>query len=128
MRLGLQLGYWGMGNDADNLALAKEADRLGYSVAWVAEAYGSDAPTILSWVAAQTERIDIGSAVLQIPARTPAMTAMTSSPPPSIRRSERSVASPSRRRTPWSEGRGLREGSRPAGAGPARTRAHVGKT
>ena len=77
MRLGLQLGYWGMGNDADNLALAKEADRLGYAVAWVAEAYGSDAPTILSWVAAQTERIDVGSAVFQIPARTPAMTAMT---------------------------------------------------
>ena len=37
-RLGLSLGYWGMGNDADNLALAREADRLGYSVAWAAEA------------------------------------------------------------------------------------------
>jgi F420-dependent oxidoreductase-like protein len=77
MRLGLNLGYWGAGNDADNLVLAQEADRLGYSVAWVAEAYGSDAPTILSWVAAQTSAIDIGSAVMQIPARTPAMTAMT---------------------------------------------------
>ncbi len=77
MRLGLNLGYWGAGNDADNLSLAREADRLGYSVAWVAEAYGSDAPTILAWVAAQTERIDVGSAVMQIPARTPAMTAMT---------------------------------------------------
>jgi F420-dependent oxidoreductase-like protein len=77
MRLGLNLGYWGAGNDADNLALAQEADRLGYSVAWVAEAYGSDAPTILAWVAAQTTSIDIGAAVMQIPARTPAMTAMT---------------------------------------------------
>lgn len=77
MRLGLNLGYWGAGNDADNLVLAREADRLGYDVAWVAEAYGSDAPTILAWVAAQTERIGIGSAVMQIPARTPAMTAMT---------------------------------------------------
>jgi F420-dependent oxidoreductase-like protein len=77
VKLGLNLGYWGMGNDADNLALAVEADRLGYSVAWVAEAYGSDAVTILAWVAAKTERIDIGSAILQIPARTPAMTAMT---------------------------------------------------
>jgi F420-dependent oxidoreductase-like protein len=77
MRLGLNLGYWGMGNDQDNLALAREADRLGYAVCWAAEAYGSDAPTVLAWVAAQTERIDIGSAVLQIPARTPAMTAMT---------------------------------------------------
>lgn len=77
MRLGLNLGYWGAGNDVDNLALAREADRLGYRVVWAAEAYGSDAPTVLSWVAAQTESIDIGSAIMQIPARTPACTAMT---------------------------------------------------
>ena len=77
MRLGLNLGYWGAGQDADNLALAVEADRLGYAVCWAAEAYGSDAVTVLTWVAAQTRRIDVGSAVLQIPARTPAMTAMT---------------------------------------------------
>lgn len=77
MRLGLNLGYWGAGNDADNLALAREADRIGYSVVWAAEAYGSDTATVLSWIAAQTESIDIGSAVFQIPARTPAMTAMT---------------------------------------------------
>jgi F420-dependent oxidoreductase-like protein len=77
MKLGLNMGYWGMGNDAANLELAKEADRLGYSVAWVAEAYGSDAPTILSWVAAQTTQIDVGSAIFQIPGRTPANCAMT---------------------------------------------------
>ncbi len=77
MRLGLNLGYWGAGNDADNLVLAQEADKLGYSVVWAAEAYGSDAPTVLSWIAAHTSSIDIGSAVFQIPARTPAMTAMT---------------------------------------------------
>ena len=71
LRLGVNLGYWGAGNDKDNLVLAQEADRLGYSSAWAAEAYGSDAATVLSWVAAQTERIDIGSAVFQIPARTP---------------------------------------------------------
>ena len=71
------MGYWGMGNDVENLALAKEADALGYSVAWVAEAYGSDAPTILSFVAAQTTQIDIGSAIFQIPGRTPANCAMT---------------------------------------------------
>src|SRR5690348_15454134 len=71
------MGYWGMGNDAENLELAREADRLGYSVAWVAEAYGSDAATVLAWVAAQTERIDVGSAVFQIPGRTPANCAMT---------------------------------------------------
>jgi F420-dependent oxidoreductase-like protein len=77
MRLGVNLGYWGAGNDADNLELAREADRLGYAVVWAAEAYGSDSPTVLAWIAAQTERIDVGSAVMQIPARTPAMTAMT---------------------------------------------------
>jgi F420-dependent oxidoreductase-like protein len=77
MRLGINLGYWGAGNDADNLALAREADRLGYSVVWAAEAYGSDAATVLAWVAAQTERIDVGSAIFQIPGRTPANCAMT---------------------------------------------------
>ncbi|WP_320069876.1 LLM class F420-dependent oxidoreductase [Micromonospora sp. RTGN7] len=78
MRLGLSLGYqtaWS--TPADHLALAQEADRLGYSVVWAAEAYGSDSPTMLAWIAGQTERIDVGSAVMQIPARTPAMTAMT---------------------------------------------------
>jgi F420-dependent oxidoreductase-like protein len=77
MKLGINLGYWGAGNDADNLALAREADRLGYAVAWAAEAYGSDAATVLSWVAAQTDNIDVGSAIFQIPGRTPANTAMT---------------------------------------------------
>ena len=77
MKLGVNLGYWGAGNDADNLALAKEADDLGYAVAWVAEAYGSDAPTVLAFVAAQTSRMDVGSAIFQIPGRTPANCAMT---------------------------------------------------
>jgi F420-dependent oxidoreductase-like protein len=77
MRLGLNLGYWGAGNDAANLELAREGDRLGYAVAWAAEAYGSDVPTVLAWVAAQTKRIDVGSAILQIPGRQPAMAAMT---------------------------------------------------
>jgi F420-dependent oxidoreductase-like protein len=77
MRLGLNLGYWGAGNDADNLTLAREADKCGYAVVWAAEAYGSDAATVLAWVAAQTDRIDVGSAIFQIPGRTPANTAMT---------------------------------------------------
>ncbi|HEY9472491.1 MAG TPA: LLM class F420-dependent oxidoreductase [Mycobacteriales bacterium] len=77
MRLGLNLGYWGAGNDHENLALAQEADRLGYSVVWAAEAYGSDAVTVLTWVAAQTTHVDVGTAVMQIPARTPTATAMT---------------------------------------------------
>jgi len=77
MRLAVNLGYWGAGNDQDNLAVAREADRIGYDSVWAAEAYGSDAATVLAFVAAQTERIGIGSAIFQIPARTPAMTAMT---------------------------------------------------
>ncbi len=77
MRLGVNVGYVaGTGAD-EHVALAVEAERLGYDVCWAAEAYGSDAPTLLSFVAARTERIDIGSAIMQIPARTPAMTAMT---------------------------------------------------
>ena len=77
MRLGVSLGYVAGAGVHDSVALAQEADRLGYSVAWAAEAYGSDSPTVLSWVAAKTETIDVGSAVMQIPARTPATTAMT---------------------------------------------------
>ncbi len=78
MRLGLNLGYQSASTTpADHLALARAADRLGYAVVWAAEAYGSDAPTVLGWIAGQTERIDIGAAVMQIPARTPAATAMT---------------------------------------------------
>jgi len=78
MRLSLSLGYqtaWS--TPADHLALAQEADRLGYSAVWASEAYGSDAVTMLAWMAGQTTRIDLGSAILQIPARSPAMTAMT---------------------------------------------------
>ncbi|MEO6956178.1 MAG: LLM class F420-dependent oxidoreductase [Antricoccus sp.] len=77
MELGLNVGYWGMGNDARNIDLAVEADRLGFHVAWVAEAYGSDAVSVMAYLASRTTRMDIGSAVMQIPARTPTMTAMT---------------------------------------------------
>jgi F420-dependent oxidoreductase-like protein len=77
VRLGVNLGYVVGSDVAEQVALAQEADRLGYSVAWVAEAYGSDSPTVLAYVAALTRTIDIGAAVMQIPARTPAMTAMT---------------------------------------------------
>jgi F420-dependent oxidoreductase-like protein len=78
VRLALNLGYQSAWTTpADHLALAQEADRLGFSVVWAAEAYGSDAPTMLAWIAGQTEHIDVGAAVMQIPARTPAMTAMT---------------------------------------------------
>lgn len=77
MRLGLSVGHWGRAGGAESLALALEAERLGYDVIWAAEAYGSDAVTVLSWLAGRTTRIGLGSAVMQIPARTPAMTGMT---------------------------------------------------
>jgi F420-dependent oxidoreductase-like protein len=78
MKLGLSLGYQTPWTTlAEHLALAQEADRLGFSVVWAAEAYGSDAPSMLAWIAGQTSRIDLGAGVMQIPARTPAMTAMT---------------------------------------------------
>jgi F420-dependent oxidoreductase-like protein len=77
MRLGLNLGYWGMASDTDNVKLVQEAERLGYTSVWTAEAYGSDAATVLTWIAAHTTTIDLGSAIFQIPGRSPAMTAMT---------------------------------------------------
>jgi F420-dependent oxidoreductase-like protein len=78
MRLGLHVGYWGLGLEAhEQLALVREAEELGFDSVWAAEAYGSDAATVLSWLASQTERLRIGSAIFQIPARSPAMCAMT---------------------------------------------------
>jgi len=78
MRLGLNLGYLvGSDDPHGQLRLAQHAEALGFSVVWAAEAYGSDSPTLLAWLAAQTSSIHVGSAIMQIPARTPAMTAMT---------------------------------------------------
>src|SRR5215211_4347781 len=78
MKLGVHIGYWGLGLGAEEqLKLVREAETLGYDSAWTAEAYGSDAATILGWLAGATERIRLGSAIFQMPGRTPAMTAMT---------------------------------------------------
>ncbi len=78
MKLGVNIGYWGLGlGPQDQLELVLAAERLGYDSAWAAEAYGSDAATVLAWLAAGTSTIKLGSAIFQIPARTPAMTAMT---------------------------------------------------
>ncbi len=76
MRLGLNIGYSGARIELP-LELIQEADRLGYHSVWTAEAYGSDAVTPLAWIGALTQRIKLGSAIMQMPARTPAMTAMT---------------------------------------------------
>src|SRR3954470_13477544 len=78
MKLGVHIGYWGLGlTSQDQLEIVREAERLGYDSVWAAEAYGSDAATILGWLAGQTERIKIGSAIFQMPARSPAVTAVT---------------------------------------------------
>jgi F420-dependent oxidoreductase-like protein len=72
------MGYAPPGtNPTELIALAQEAERLGYDSAWAAEAWGVDAVTVLSWLAATTTTLNVGSAIFQIPARTPANTAMT---------------------------------------------------
>lgn len=76
MRLGLMLGYSGKKMELP-LEMVKEADRLGYHSVWTSEAYGSDSVTPLAWIGAQTEQIKLGTAIMQMPARTPAMTGMT---------------------------------------------------
>jgi F420-dependent oxidoreductase-like protein len=78
MRLGFTMGYAPPGTSPTELiALAQEAERLGYNSAWTAEAWGTDAVTVLAWLGATTTTIGLGSGIMQIPARTPAMTAMT---------------------------------------------------
>ena len=78
MKLGVHIGYWGLGLTAqEQLDLVMEAERLGYDSVWTAEAYGSDAATILGWLAQATTTIKLGSAIFQMPGRSPAMTAMT---------------------------------------------------
>lgn len=76
MRLGLNIGYSGARIELP-LEMILEADRLGYHAVWSAEAYGSDCITPLAWIGALTKRIKLGSAIMQMPARSPAMTAMT---------------------------------------------------
>jgi F420-dependent oxidoreductase-like protein len=78
MKLGVHIGYWGLGlTREDQLAIVQEAERLDYDSVWTAEAYGSDSATILGWIAGLTTKIKIGSAIFQMPGRSPAMTAMT---------------------------------------------------
>src|SRR3954451_18780155 len=78
MKLGVHIGYWGLGlTSQDQVEIVQEAERLGFDSVWTAEAYGSDAATILGWIAGQTTKIRLGSAIFQMPGRSPAMTAMT---------------------------------------------------
>ena len=74
MRLGLQLGY---DDPAFWVGLAEEAERCGFDSVWTSEAYGSDAVSPLAWIGGRTERIKLGTAIMQMPARSPATTAAT---------------------------------------------------
>ena len=76
MRLGLMLGY-AAGQMQLPIELVQEADRLGVHSVWTAEAYGSDAVSPLAWLGALTTRIHLGTAIMQMPGRTPANAAMT---------------------------------------------------
>src|SRR5688572_13445395 len=76
MRLGIMIGY-AAGEITLPVELVQEADRLGLYAVWTSEAYGSDAVSPLAWLGAQTERIHLGTAIMQMPGRTPANTAMT---------------------------------------------------
>jgi len=76
LKLGLQLGYWSSTPPTGFVALAQEAERLGFDSVWTAEAYGSDALTPLAWIGASTSRIRLGTGVCQLSARTPTATAM----------------------------------------------------
>src|SRR6195952_4126448 len=77
LKLGLNLGYWGIGPAGeDALELVTAAEKLGYESVWAAESYGSDVVSVLAWLAAQTTEINLGAAILQVPARPPAAAAM----------------------------------------------------
>ncbi|MEQ9465237.1 MAG: LLM class F420-dependent oxidoreductase [Haliea sp.] len=76
MKLGILLGYSGKHIDIP-IDLIRKAEAMGYDSVWTAEAYGNDAVTAATWVLAQTSRIRVGTAIMQMPARTPAMCAMT---------------------------------------------------
>jgi F420-dependent oxidoreductase-like protein len=76
LRLGLNIGYWGGGPPPGAAESVREAERLGFDSVWTAEAYGSDALIPLAWWGASTERIKLGTGIVQISARTPAATAM----------------------------------------------------
>jgi F420-dependent oxidoreductase-like protein len=77
LKLGLNLGYWGIGPQGDEaVEFVQSAERAGFDSVWVAESYGSDVVSVLAWLVPQTETIKLGAAIMQVPARPPAAAAM----------------------------------------------------
>ena len=77
LKLGINLGYWGIGpKGPEAVELVRTAEARGFDSVWVAESYGSDCVSVLAWLAAQTEKIKLGAAIMQVPARPPAAAAM----------------------------------------------------
>ena len=77
MKLGLNLGYWGIGPQGEEaVEIVRAAEAAGYDSVWAAESYGSDVVSVLAWLAPQTESIGLGAAIMQVPARPPAAAAM----------------------------------------------------
>ncbi len=77
VKLGVNLGYWGIGPAGEEaLELVRAAEDLGYESVWVAESYGSDVTSVLAWLAGQTKTVNLGAAIMQVPARPPAAAAM----------------------------------------------------
>src|ERR671935_1499811 len=77
MKLGLNLGYWGIGPSGDEaVEIVRAAEAAGFDSVWAAESYGSDVVSVLAWLAGQTETIKLGAAIMQVPARAPAAAAM----------------------------------------------------
>ena len=77
LKLGLNLGYWGIGPAGDEaLEIVRAAESAGFESVWAAESYGSDVVSVLAWLAGQTSTIRLGGAIMQVPARPPAAAAM----------------------------------------------------
>jgi F420-dependent oxidoreductase-like protein len=77
LKFDLYLGYWGIGpHGTEALELVTAAERAGYDAVWSAESYGSDTISVLAWLAGKTEKINLGAAIMQVPARQPAAAAM----------------------------------------------------
>src|SRR4249919_794415 len=77
LKLGVNLGYWGIGPAGEEAAeIVLAAEGMGYESVWAAESYGSDVVSVLAWLAARTEKINLGAAIMQVPARPPAAAAM----------------------------------------------------